>query len=76
MLNVINIIFDTRLYRGIAAKVIYLRPACNSWAHLMLYHVKRYFIAELLHKVRQLGSRAYKAHIALEYIEELWELVK
>lgn len=60
----LDALFDAR----VASVAVHLRPAGDAGAHLMLDHVQRDGLAELLHKMRKLRPRAYEAHIAAQHI--------
>ena len=73
--DVIQVIRNPLFNGGVAPQTVYLRPAGNSRAYLMLDHVAGNLFFELLHKEGQLRPRADQAHVALEHIEKLRQLV-
>jgi len=68
-------VVDPVLDRGIAAQPVRLRPAGDARADVVLHHVFRDLVLELLHEIRPLGTRADNAHIALQHIEKLRQFV-
>ena len=49
---------------GVAPVAVHLGPAGDAGLHLVLHHVERDLLPELLHKEGKLRTRSHKAHIA------------
>ena len=73
--NVINIMLDPLADGGVSPIAVDLRPAGNSRPHLMLYHITRDFLPELIHKLRTLRARADETHFSCQDIKELRHFV-
>src|SRR5258708_3484332 len=54
VLDVIQVVLDALLERGVAAPAVHLRPARDSGLHLVAQHVLRDAVFELLDEVRAL----------------------
>ena len=67
---------DAHAHGGVAAPAVYLCPAGHARAHFVAKHVVRKLVAELLHELRALGTRADDAHVADQHIEQLRQLVE
>ena len=74
--NVIQIAFNPFDYGGVPPVTVDLRPAGHAGAHLVLDHVARDLLLKLLHKKRPLGPRPHEAHVALQHVPELRQLVE
>src|SRR5256885_10407411 len=63
VLDVIEIVADALLDRGVAAQTVYLRPAGHAGPNLVPKHVLRNVLAELLDEDRPLRTRPDEAHL-------------
>ena len=65
VLDVVEVVFQP-LEDGafVSALSAHLRPSRHARLDMMAAHVAWYVVLELVDKVRPLGPRAYKAHIA------------
>ena len=68
--------FYTLSYAGIAPVPMYLSPAGHAGLHLMLDHVERNRLAELIDKMRKLRSRSHDTHLAFQNIEKLRKFIE
>ena len=75
VLYVLHVELYPLLYRGIAAVAVYLCQSGHAGLYLVLYHVHGDFILEVVHIERNLGARSDKAHVALEDVDQLRQLV-
>src|SRR5207247_1932612 len=60
-LDVVEVVFDPFLDRGLASPAVDLRPARDARLHLVAEHVAGHPPAELLDEARALGPRADEA---------------
>src|SRR5437762_1458899 len=58
VLDVVEVVLDPLLDRGVAAPAVHLRPAGDAGLHLVAQHVLRDLVLELRHEQRPLGPRA------------------
>src|SRR5213596_2096635 len=75
-LDVVEVVFDPFLDRGLAAPAVDLRPARDARLHLVAEHVAGHPPAELLDEARALGTRADEAHLTAQDVPELRQLVE
>src|SRR3990170_3300148 len=75
-LDVVEVVLDPPLERGVAAPAVDLGPPGDPGLHLVAQHVAGDLPAELLHEDRPLGARAHEAHLPAEHVEELGQLVQ
>src|SRR5690349_720221 len=75
-LEVVEVVFDPLLDRGVAPPAVDLRPASNPLLDLVAEHVAGHEAPELLDEARTLGARTDEAHLASEHVDELWQLVE
>ena len=75
VLNIIEVAVDAHADGSIAAVAVYLCPAGDARANLVLNHVAGDFFLKLLYEERSFRSWANKAHISFQYIEKLRQLV-
>src|SRR4051812_16827288 len=76
VLDVIEVVLDPLLERGIAAPAVDLRPAGDAGLDLVAQHVLRNAVLELLDEIGALGPRADDRHIAAEDVPELRQFVE
>src|SRR3989442_9718701 len=70
-LDVVEVVFDPLLDRGLASPAVDLRPARDARLHLVAEHVAGHPPAELLDEARALGTRADEAHLTAQDVPEL-----
>src|SRR5689334_12256426 len=66
VLDVIEVVLDPLLDRGVAAPAVDLGPAGEAGLHLVAEHVLRHPLLELLDEERPLGARPDERHVAAE----------
>src|SRR5687767_9583555 len=71
VLNVIEVVLDPLLERGVAPPAVDLRPAGDAGFHFVTQHVLRNAMLELLDEERTLGTGADDGHVALQDVPEL-----
>src|SRR5688572_5856347 len=76
VLDVIQVVFDALLERGVAAPAVDLRPAGDAGLDLVAQHVLRDAVLELLDEVGALRPRADDRHVAADDVPELRQLVE
>ena len=76
MLDVINIVLNPHLDGGIPAKPVHLRPAGHARTDLVLDHVLWHTGLEPLHIVGNLRARTDQAHISLQHVQKLRQLIQ
>ena len=76
VLDVVEVVLDALLERGVAAPAVDLRPAGDAGLHLVAQHVLRNAVLELLDEERPLRPRADERHVAAEHVPELRQLVE
>src|SRR5688500_9096375 len=76
VLDVVEVVLDALLDRGVAAPAIDLRPAGQPGLDLVAQHVLRHALLELLDEERALGPRADQRHVAAEDVPELRDLAQ
>src|SRR5687767_3560135 len=76
VLDVIEVVLDALLERGVAAPAVDLRPAGDAGLHLVAQHVLRNAVLELLDEERPLRARTDDRHIALQHVPELRQLIE
>src|SRR5581483_9473326 len=77
VLGVIEIVlkFLDRILNRSTVGVPYLGPAGDARLHRMAADVVGNLFGQLFNKVRALGTRADKAHVTLQHIENLRQLI-
>src|SRR5260221_18527 len=75
VLDVVEVVLDALLERGVAAPAVDLRPASDARLDLVAEHVLRNAVLELRDEVGTLGPWADDRHVPLEHVPELRELV-
>src|SRR4249919_3660943 len=75
ILDVVEVVLDALLERGIATPAVHLGPARKAGAHLVAQHVLRYPLLELIDEERPLRTRTDERHVAAKHVPELWQLV-
>src|SRR4051812_991653 len=75
VLDVIQVVLDPLLDRGVAAPAVHLRPAGDARLHFVAQHVLGNLVLELRDEQRPLGPRADDRHIALEDVPQLRQFV-
>src|SRR3990172_7897229 len=75
-LDVLDVVLDALLERGVPAQAVDLRPAGEAGLDLVPQHVARHGPPEPLHEHRPLGPRPDDAHLAAEDVDELRQLVE
>src|SRR5216117_54629 len=75
-LDVVELVFDPFLDRGLASPAVDLRPARDARLHLVTEHVPGHPPPELLDEARALGARADEAHFTAQDVPELGQLVE
>lgn len=73
--DVIHVVFNALFDGGVPPQTVHLGPAGDARADLVLDHVQGYLLLELVHKVGQLRPGAHQAHVPLEHVEKLGQLV-
>src|SRR5688572_26271859 len=76
VLDVIQVVFDALLERGVAAPAVDLRPAGDAGLHLVPEHVLREAVLELLDEIRTFRPRADERHVTAEDVPQLRQLVE
>src|SRR6186713_3058153 len=76
VLDVVEVVLDALLERGVAAPAVDLRPAGDAGLDLVAQHVLRDAVLELLDEEGALGPRPDDRHVALEHVPELRQLVE
>src|SRR5688572_12556986 len=76
VLDVVEVVLDALLERGVAAPAVHLRPAGDAGLHLVAQHVLRDAVLELLDEERPLRAGTDDRHVALEDVPELRQLVQ
>src|SRR5262245_7630034 len=76
VLDVVEVVLDALLDRGVAAPAVDLRPARHPALHSVAEHVLGDALLELLHEGGPLRPRPDEAHVAQQYVDELGELVE
>src|SRR5687768_17974005 len=76
VLDVIQVVLDPLLERGVAAPAVDLRPAGDAGLDLVAQHVLRDAVLELLDEERALRTRADDRHFSREDVPELRQLVQ
>src|SRR5499425_1429941 len=75
-LDVLDVVFDARLQRRVAAEPVHLRPPCDAGLDLVTEHVARHSLTEALHEHGPLGARPHHAHLPAQHVHELRQLVE
>src|SRR5438309_5630888 len=76
ILDVVEVVDQPLLDRGLAAEVVDLSPPGQPWPDEMAVFISRHARLELRDELRPFGSRAYKAHLSDQDIPELRQLVE
>ena len=76
MADVVEVVLDTLLERGVSAPSVHLCPARDSRLHFVPKHVLGNLSFELAHEHGPFGPRSDETHIPLEDIVELWDFVE
>src|SRR6185436_9022352 len=74
--DVIQVVLDSFLQRGVAAPAVDLRPASQAGLYFVAEHVLRDLVLELFDEVRPFGPRTDNRHVAAHDIPELRNLVE
>src|SRR5258705_1074149 len=75
-LDVVEVVLDPLLDRRVAAPAVDLGPAGDPRLHLVAEHVAWHAAPELLDEARALRPRPHEAHLAVQHVEELRQLVE
>ena len=75
VLNIVNVVADALLNRGVAPQAVDLGPTGDTGTDLMLHHIQRDLFFKLLNIMWDLRPGSHQAHIPLEDIEQLGQLV-
>src|SRR5262245_10871949 len=75
-LDVVEVVLDPPLDRGVPPPAVDLGPAGDARLHLVAKHVARHAAPEFFDEARPLGSRANQTHLAAQHVEELGQLVE
>ena len=75
VLDVVNVVADARLDGGVPPQAVDLGPAGDAGTDLVLHHVQGDLLLELPHIVGHLRPGTHQAHVPLEDVEELGQLV-
>ena len=59
----------------LSSESCHLRPTCHTWLHKVSHHILIYQFRVLLRMCQHVWSRSYDAHIPLQHIQELRQLV-
>ena len=76
MFDVIQVMLNSFIYRGVAPPAAHLGPAGYASRDLVTQHVPGNSVTELVDVDRSLWSGAHQGHIAPNHIEELRQLVE
>src|SRR5207245_58232 len=76
VLDVVEVVLDPLLDRGVPPPAVDLRPARDAALHAVAQPVLGDALLELLHEGRPLRPRADEAHVAEHHVDELGELVE
>src|SRR5688572_24841263 len=74
--DVVQVVLDSLLERGVTAPAVHLRPPGDAGLHLVAQHVLRDAVPELLHEEGTFRARADDRHFSLEHVPELRQLVE
>src|SRR5215470_9210543 len=75
-LDVLDVVLDALLERGVAAQAVDLGPTGDPRLHLVAEHVAGHGLAEPLDEDRPLRTRPHHAHLAAQHVDELGQLVE
>src|SRR3989454_6071522 len=73
-LDVVKVVLDPLLDRGLPPPAVDLRPAGDARLHLVAEHVAGHAPSELLDEARALRGRAHEAHLTAQEVSELRQL--
>src|SRR5215207_1400947 len=74
--DVVEIVLDALLERGVATPAVDLRPAGDARLDLVAEHVLRDAVLELLDEVGPLGAWTDEGHVPPEHVPELRQFVE
>ena len=79
VLHVPDVVVDAAFHLpqllGLATESCHLSPARDAGLHKMTHHILVYQLTVYLRMVEHMGPRAHDAHVALEHVEKLGQLV-
>src|SRR5215471_6477485 len=75
-LDVLDVVLDARLQRGVAAEPVHLRPPRHAGLDLVAEHVAGHGLAEAIDEHGALGPRPHHAHLPAQHVHELRQLVE
>ena len=69
--NIVHVVLNALFDGGVSPVAVHLGPAGDAGPDLVLHHVARDLLLELLHVMGHLRPGAHQAHIPLQNVEKL-----